>query len=383
MQYRFYSYFLALAVLVSLCSRTQAQIAITAVTGSLTTGSSTSTRTSAVANSGGNTNWGNAGSVVTENFTDTKLAVTQVIAGGQNWNMDSGGIFKLRRNTSATTPLRSLAWYMEASPRTGSISNYTYNLLGAYDSNMETLLGGNNLLVGTDNIFTNTGNATGNHNTIERVDVLFPGGITVDAALAFTFYDRGNPGGHDPLSIAAITSLGLVNGDPQAPTNYGTRMGITAASYGTANIASATLTGGGTYNLTRNYAILRNDNPSATDGAGNADYLSGYAQQGIGGVLIQSTNLASAGATIYGFSIFPSDVPSIVTGTALANWQNTTNYPMTSTESSGQGLDLVGASSVLVRAEVSGSGAVPEPSTIGLLPLGALAFFVKKRQRIA
>jgi hypothetical protein len=376
-RYNFTGSIFSIILFCALCTQAQAQTPITAVTGNLIVGSGTSTRVSAVANGGGNTNWGNPGTTVTENFADTKLSVSQVIAAGQAWNLDSGGTFKLRRNTTATTPLRSLAWYMEGNARTGLPSNYNYNLLGGYDPNMESLLGGNNLLVGTDNIFTNTGNGTGNHNTIERVDVLFPGGITVDSTLAFTFYDRGTVNNHDSLSVAAITSLGLVNGDPQAPTDYGSRVGVTAANYGSANLINASLAGGGTFSLNRNYAILRNDNPSATDGAGNADYLSGEAQQGIGGVLIQSTNLASVGTTIYGFSIFPSDVASGATGSSLANWQNTTNYPTGSTEVGGQGLDLVGASSVLVRS----AGAIPEPGTLALLPVGAMAFFLKKRRQ--
>ena len=349
------------------CSATRAgaqTYGISAVQATLTTGSGT-TRTGTVAD----TSLGTVGDSATLNFAGNNLAVTQVTANGAAWNVQSGGTLSLRRSG---TSQRTLGWYFEDSARTGSAGSYTYNLGATFQSSETALLSGNNLLAGTDNIFVNSANPSSNMNTIERVDVLFPAGITISSSLAFTIYDRGATGVHDSLRVAGVTALGTVNGDAQAPTNYGTVLDIASASYGANQVVN--LNGGGTYDLSnRQYVIMRNAGSLETDDSGTADNLSGYNTQGIGGVLIPSTSLGAVGSTIYGFSMFGGDVTG--SGASLADWKNASAYPTNSPDSTGgQGLDLVGASSSLMVA------AVPEPGSLALLALPLLDLPLRRRR---
>ena len=351
-------------------SATRAQHAITQVTATLTTGVTT-TRDSFIGAGYTAGTEGSVGDTVHYNFSNSTLAVNSVTANSQLWNVQAGGTLKLRRNSGGGN--RTLGWYLENAARTGSVGNYTYSFYGQYQSNEESLLGGNNLLVGTDNIFVNNSTSP-HHNTIERVDVLFPSGLTISSTLGFTVYDRGAVNAHDSVGIAGITALGTVNGDAQAPTNYGTKINLTSANYGTANL-TADLTGaGGTLSLTQNYVIMRQNGTLATDDTGTADYLGGRSNQGIGGVLIPSTALGTAGSTIYGFSLFGGD--TVGSGSGLADWLNTSAYPSSADAATATGLDLVGASSSYMQA------VLPEPTPLALLLLG-LPCLVRRRTRRA
>ena len=58
-------------------------------------------------------------------------------------------------------------------------SSLTINLNAPYVSAMNVAFFQNNLLIGTDNIFSNQGNGNDNNNNIERVDVMIAGGYTI------------------------------------------------------------------------------------------------------------------------------------------------------------------------------------------------------------
>ncbi len=239
----------------------------------------------------------------------------------------------------------------------------TGTLAGPYVPNEQDVFNTNNLNLGTDNLFQNTADGNGNNNNIERVDVVFDLGLTVDEALAFLVIERGLTGGHDGFQIAAITSIdGSGN-----PTSFGTLVTFGTGTYGQADLNS---------DATTNWLITRNllANPG-----GDAAHPSSNATQPLGGTtiavaaLIADRGLGIAlGSTIYGYSLFATDVNGAASQADLLN-VNSTAYNH-STGASG-GIDLTAYTGVALTA-------VPEPTTCALFAIGGMSvLFFRRRSR--
>jgi MYXO-CTERM domain-containing protein len=226
-------------------------------------------------------------------------------------------------------------------------------LMGTQQTSTQGALSGNNLLIGADNVLNNTGNPNGNNTNIQRLDFIFNGGVTASASSVFALFDRGLNGAHDGFKIAAITS---VNGSG-VPTGYGPLIDVGTGTWGNTNVISPEL-----------YSVTRKSDSSPT----NAFHPADQADQPIGGVVIPTDALASDGATIFGYSLFATDVTA--SGSALAS---IANLPTTTTETNG-GLDLVGTAAVLYT-----STSVPEPTTAVLGIVGVAGLLGRRNRRRA
>jgi MYXO-CTERM domain-containing protein len=223
-------------------------------------------------------------------------------------------------------------------------------LMGPLVSGAQAALSGNNLLIGADNVLNDAGNPNGNNTNIQRVDVVFNSGITASLANVFAIFDRGATDAHDGFKIAAIT--GMSGG---VPTSYGPLISLSTGSWGTTDVEPSST-----------YAVTRKN-----DAAGNVNFHpSDAAVQPIGGVVIHSTDLATAGTTIFGYSLFADNVTA--SGAALAQ---ISNLPTDTTETNG-GLDLVGTEAVLFT-----STSVPEPTTAVAAVLGVAGLLGRRSKR--
>lgn len=231
-----------------------------------------------------------------------------------------------------------------------------YSLAGPLDSNQQSAFNSNNLNLGTDNLFGNTGDGSGNNNNVERVDVVFDLGLTVTDALAFIVLERGVTNAHDGFKIAAITAIdGSGN-----PTAFGSVVTFASGSYGDTDLLPDTT----------DWLVLRNN--ASNPGGGAVSPSAAVNNQPIGGTTIAASASASnkglgmtTGSTIYGYSLFATDV----TGSSSAELLNVTDntfYPKNTPSNTGAGgIDLVAYTGVAVQV-------IPEPGILGFFALAAL-----------
>ena len=200
------------------------------------------------------------------------------------------------------------------------------NINAPYEPLMSTLLAGNDdLRSGADNLFGNAGDADGNNNNVERLDVRINGldGYTVykPALQGFSVFERGVAAAHDAFTISVITSLdGLGN-----PNGYTGLFRVVSADYGAANpIGNA------------NYVVLRRDG-----GVGNLLASSTPTNEGMGGVffLFDDFGIAS-NTTVYGYSIAAGDFPPAATAADMIDFTNAVNFPITTPSGGTGGIDL-------------------------------------------
>jgi hypothetical protein len=285
------------------------QTPITAVT---TTSSSSATSFSYT--NGGNTyNWAvnpNNATVLVDGFT----------AGGQPYTYASflNGTVKLRRvNNAGITGNFSLIW-------AEVVNNGTiFNMLPAYQNDMEAFFDNRAYNKGTDNFFDNT---SGNSNNIERLDWILGSSFatTNTSKIGFAIFERGAVGAHDPFCIAAITAVDA-SGNPSA---YGNIVRVASASYGDPGP-----------NVT--YRILKAPFPSNLLDAGTAT-------QNRGGVIVSLQNLGiAANQPIFGYSLFSNDLPVSATPANLVDFTNTTFFP-TNTGNPG-GIDLIAVTGIYIE----------------------------------
>jgi uncharacterized repeat protein (TIGR01451 family) len=240
---------------------------------------------------------------------------------GNNLRLDSigigGSLYQLqqtadsvvlrRKDNSNVTGIRNLLQFQQVSKSVNTI-----NLAPSYADRMEDILLGNIINRGTDNIFTNNGDGSGNNNNIERVDFITSNGLTAPAAArlgqaGFLVLDRG---GNDSFKIAAITALDSGGN----PSTLGNLVSVSTWS----NLGNPTVA-----------LVARRDgtatplNPSTDTGS-----------QAYQGVFISYSDLGiAAGQKFYGYVLLPNDV------TVSNDLIGLTNVP-TTTGAEG-GLDLL------------------------------------------
>ena len=267
--------------------------------------------------------------------SNNMLTLNSFVAGGFNYNPVVGvtqNVF-LRRNS--VSPNNSIIYY------DGSLTGTQINLDRAYEDDMEIVYNGyTNFNAGTDNIFTNQGDGNGNNNSIEKVDVIFPTGVSLaDASKrGIALFERGLTNQHDKFVIAVITSL---NGGNNAAAGYATNIiSLTTGSYGTTDLVTVG---------NQKYQILRKQ-----IGSPNNLQYSANAEQNMGGVFIKFSDFGiTNGTTIYGYSILPSDAP-LANGTDVLNYGGSIGYKTITTNTDG-GLDLVAITGI---AEETGTAAL-------------------------
>ncbi|MFT4176137.1 MAG: PEP-CTERM sorting domain-containing protein [Luteolibacter sp.] len=251
---------------------------------------------------------------------------------------------KFRRSSDDNTVL----YWSAGSAFSGSGSTRSITLYGSPTATMEEAFSSQNLFIGTDNLFVNSGHTGGNQNNIERVDFYNPAAMTASADLGFAIFERG---GNDPFKIAIITSLdGAGN-----PNGYSSVYSSEFSSSNRGNILD-----------TFDYLVIR-------DGA-----ASDKSSQSIYGKLFTMEDFGIANGTqIYGYSIFAADVTG--EGDQLVDWTDTTYFPETLDNNATTGAPNRGGLDLLAYGGFMQFQPVPEPSS--LLLLGASLGFAFRRRR--
>jgi len=167
---------------------------------------------------------------------------------------------------------------------------------------------------GSDNIFANTGGST--NNNVERIDLLFDGGVFTPLPLesGFLISERG---GNDNIKVAAITGLSNTTGTGVV-TSLGNLVDVTTSDWGGTgqNIATTVF---------QKFSTDAEMRPSQNLGS-----------QQIYGVFINFDDLGvDPFETIYGIAVFPNDVNATMDLVGL------TDVPLATVEGNG-GLDMMG-----------------------------------------
>jgi|GEM_PF-1355654 len=238
---------------------------------------------------------------------------------------NASSVVKIRRvNNTVVTGTRTLLWVEKGA----SATNNKVAVVNQYNDNMESVFDGNNLNQGTDNLFANQGDGNGNNNNIERLDVIFAGGVisTINTKVGFALFERGDDNAHDPFVIAPITAIDA-DGNPTA---YGNIVRVNTASYG--NLPSSST----------NYYIVRKD-------AETNLRMSTSGTQKIGGVFVSFSDLGVAPNTkIYGYSVIGYDLPANAGSANLVDYTNSTYFPRNTSSATMQGgIDLIALTGVL------------------------------------
>lgn len=246
---------------------------------------------------------------------------------------NANSFVKIRRvNNCIVSGKRSLLWLEKNTVAGGSSNNVS--VVPQYNDNMESVFDGNSLNQGTDNLFANQGDGNGNNNNIERLDVIFAGGViaTYNDKVGFALFERGADNEHDPFVIAAITSIDQ-NG---SPTGYANPIRISTGNWG--NIPSSAID----YYVVRRNPLTETNLRMSTSG-----------KQNIGGVFITLKDLGIAtGVKIYGYSVMGYDLPAGATAADLVDYTNSTYFPTnTSSATSQGGIDLIALTGVLSAPE--------------------------------
>ena len=272
---------------------------------------------------------------------------------------NANSFVKIRRvNNSIVSGTRTLLWVEKNNVAGGSGNKIA--VVPQYNDNMESVFDGNSLNQGTDNLFANQGDGNGNNNNIERLDVIFAGGVisTYNDKVGFALFERGADNEHDPFVIAAVTSIDQ-NGNP---TGYANPKRVNTGNWG--NIASSAT----------DYYVVRK-NPATESNL----RMSTSGKQNIGGVFITFKDLGIAtGVKIYGYSIIGYDLPACATAANLVDYSNNTYFPTnTSSATSQGGIDLIALTGVLSAPEgiilPPTANNIEIPSMMNTAPLTAIS----------
>ena len=272
---------------------------------------------------------------------------------------NANSFVKIRRvNNSIVSGTRTLLWVEKNNVVGGSGNKIA--VVPQYNDNMESVFDGNSLNQGTDNLFANQGDGNGNNNNIERLDVIFAGGVisTYNDKVGFALFERGADNEHDPFVIAAVTSIDQ-NGNP---TGYANPKRVNTGNWG--NIPSSAT----------DYYVVRK-NPATESNL----RMSTSGKQNIGGVFITFKDLGIAtGVKIYGYSIIGYDLPACATAANLVDYSNNTYFPTnTSSATSQGGIDLIALTGVLSAPEgiilPPTANNIEIPSMMNTAPLTAIS----------
>jgi hypothetical protein len=306
---------------------------ITSVTTQLTTG--TPTKVSGLTGVGAQYSQFQAPSTFNVTYANDDQKLTSVTANGVTYNATGLASTVVERGTAVSGNYTDTIWEM------GTNSGSSISLQGTVPSSVQQAFSGNNFLMGADNIFANTGNSVGDNTNIDRLDMIFTGGVKASTSAAFAVFDRGTTTDHDSFKIAAITAINAQG----VPTNYGPLISLADGTWGQTALVP-----------TQEEVIVRkNDSSGSTAPFDPSDSTA----QTIGGVLIPTSSLVTAGTTIYGYSLFGADVTG--TGTELTQYTNTAYFPMETATSTTGGLDPLATTGVLFT-----TSPVPEPTSLAI-----------------
>lgn len=324
------------AIIIVLCYGTNAQTPIVNVT-TTNAASPSSTSYSAKGASGSSfsgTSYSYTFGAATQNHDNTRQLQSFTIGTDvYSYVQNANSFVKIRRvNNAVVNTNRQLVWVEKAV----SATDKKIAVVNPYDDNMESVFSGNSLNQGTDNLFANQGDGNGNNNNIERLDVIFSGGIisTVNNKVGFAMFERGDDNAHDPFVIAAITAVD-VDGNP---TSYGNPLRVSTAQYG--NIPASSI----------NYYVTRRDPATESNLK-----MSTSGTQNIGGVFISLNDLGiDTGVKIYGYSLMAYDLPLNAKGSDLVNYKNSTFFPTNTSSATTQGgIDLIALTGLLSIPEAA------------------------------
>ncbi len=333
----------------SIAPAVQAQIPITALNAPYSSGifKPVPTNVATPANSSTFNGASSSGSPTTLNFgsgTKNDRYIQTFTAGGKIFNF--GGLVSdiyIRRNLTITDVASALnpKPLFDANRQLGFFErDGTTNLndiASSYVPDMKSILLSQTINRGTDNLFANQGNGSGNNNNIERIDFVTASGLKAPSVAAqlsnigFLVLERGAKGAHDTVKVAPILAIDG-NG---TPTSYGSV--VTVSTNGGAS-------GWGSSGINLDYMVMR----KAT---GTSEWMpSDVGSQEIGGIYFSLASLGiTTNQTIYGYSILPGDAPT----TNILDW---TTYPSTSNDTSGAGgIDLMAGGGVFVTHTVTGT----------------------------
>jgi hypothetical protein len=291
------------------------------------------------------------GNAYNVSFGGQDVQVTSVTGGGVTYNASGMGTVTARRLTGATNDNDQL-WYAGS----GNASSSSLSVNGPQLSGFNAALSTNNIDLGADNLFSNTGNPVGNNSNVTRLDVEF-GAFKASNLSAFSIFDRGPTDDHDAFKIAAITAVDA-NGNP---ANYGPLLSYGDGTWGTTDVTPSA-----------EELILRRNDSSA-----GPLQPSDVTNQPIGGVIVPTSLLVPAGTTIYGYSLFAPTVTG--SGTELTEWTDTTYFPPADSTSTGGGIDPAATVGVLFTARPA---AVPEPASLAAAAAGAGLVARRARRRV-
>nr|CAD5954544.1 Iron-regulated protein FrpC [Planktothrix pseudagardhii] len=190
-----------------------------------------------------------------------------------------------RKDNPEVQGIRDILWF------DGAANGTTININSGYNSSMDVALRTPILNLGTDNVFTNTGNPNNNNNNIERIDFIEPGGLispTTNENIGFVLVERGKPGLNDPVIITPILGIDEQN----KPTEFGGLINISDGEWGNSGLPDVI--------------------PQITRQDANQDKMRWSftsTTQSIGGIYVSFADLGiNPGETFYGYAIFPADV---------------------------------------------------------------------------
>ncbi len=305
---------------------------------------------------------------------DFDLRMTGFEAGKENFvinNTLQTDVF-LRRNTniSGIPEEHQIAWYRTTAE--GAEEGDTRNVEASFVPTMEELLTDNIINRGTDNIFQNVDNASGNINNVQRVDFIFkdnfflsPQGEDQLNGVGFAVLERG---GNDPIYVSAILGVG--------PGGSVTELG---APVRVENQNSGGWAGEGLWGGTRETLVVR-------DTAVDAEYRPSttVTPQDLFGMLFTLDSLGvEENQSVFGYSIMPGDTNFDANDLeGLIDWLDEDVFQTDSNSSVG-GLDLVSGGGAFIEDGLDITGlVVPEPTTtIPLMMLITLrvVFFRSRR----
>lgn len=285
------------------------------------------------------------------NYLNQTLSIDSFEAGGETYALTgTADTILIRRGSVGSN--NSHIWYETA-------SNAGDRLAGYADNITEAILA-NNLYLGTHNLFANTGSSSAN---IERVDLMVSGGFSAAEGFAIPVFDFGVNPQHESFSIALVTAVDG-SGNPTAYSNLASTVPFVATNITTHEQFSIERFNSGNDTSGSPYTIFNTTN-----------------DQGPGGVIFTLSDFGvSTGTTIYGYSLFGSDVSTGGDTANLVDWNNATYFP-TSTpggEGTAGGFDFAGVNGVFFQDVAF--AVVPEPSVFSLGSIAVVMLALCRRR---